>query len=108
MTTEFQRLRVVEDLVQNRFDADQVAHRILDACLRVEVEDSFTGYLLELRSNGGEGFTDFGRQEGAELADRGLTFLFPNNGFGRGGHRRLEARCSDVGRRGRSGSLRRR
>ncbi len=106
MATEFQRLREVEDLVENRFNPHQVAHRIFDPGLWIEVEDTFTGHFFELRANGRERFSNFRRQEPAELPDRGLAFLLSNNGLGRGGHGRSGARRSDVGHRRRSGSLR--
>ena len=50
---EFQWLGKVQDLVQDRLDSDHVTHRIFDACLRIEVENPFAGYLFELRTNGG-------------------------------------------------------
>ena len=86
MATEFQRLRKVEDLVQYRFNPDQVAHCIFDTGLWIEVEDSFTGHFFKLRANGRERLSNLRRQERAELHDRGLSFLLSNNGLRRGGH----------------------
>ncbi len=98
--------RKVQNLVQDGFDTDQVAHGVLDARLRVEVEDAFTRDFLQLGADRGERLTHFRGQEHAEFADRGLPLLFPDNGFrgawGRyvsGGAGRSSAGAWLIGRR---------
>src|SRR6185295_12480001 len=50
-TIQLERFRKIQNLVQDGFDPDQIAHRILDTRLRVEVENAFTSDLLQLRAD---------------------------------------------------------
>src|SRR5678815_1794744 len=49
-TSQLERFGKVQNLVQDGFDADHIAHRVLDARLRVEVEDAFTRDFFQLLS----------------------------------------------------------
>src|SRR5688572_10607459 len=82
-TSQFERFCKIQNLVQDCFDSDQIAHGILDACLRVEVEDAFTSDFLQLGANRGERLTHFGGQKHAELADRRLPLLLSDDGLRR-------------------------
>src|SRR4029077_10858610 len=87
-TIQLERFRKIQNLVQDGFDPDQIAHRILDARLWVEVEDAFTSDFFQLGADRSERLTHFCRQEHADLADRGLPLLFSNDGLrGTWGHR---------------------
>ena len=80
---EVEWLSEVEDFVENRFDADQVPHRVLDTGLRVEVEDALGRDLFQLCANRAQRFADFSGEKGAELSDGRLPFLFSDHRFRR-------------------------
>ena len=80
-TIQLERFRKIQNLVQDGFDPDQIAHRILDARLWVEIEDAFTSDFFQLSADRSERLAHFCRQEHAELADRCLSLLFSDDGF---------------------------
>ena len=47
-SSQLEWFRKVQNLVEDGFDTDQIAHRVLDARLRVEIEDAFTRDFLQL------------------------------------------------------------
>lgn len=71
----------VQNLVQDGFDTDQIAHRVFDARLRVEIEDAFTCDFFQLGADRGKRLTHFSGQEHAEFADGGLPFLLSDDGL---------------------------
>jgi hypothetical protein len=49
----------VQNLVQDRFDSNKVAHGVFHACLWIEVQDTFAGHFFELCANRGQGLPNF-------------------------------------------------
>ena len=80
-SSELKRFREVQNFIQDGFDTDQIAHRILDTRLWVEVEDPFTRDFFQLGADRSERLTNLCGQEHAELADGGLPLLFSDYGL---------------------------
>ena len=78
-TIQFEWFRKIQNFVQDGFDPDQIAHRVLDARLWVEVEDAFPRDFFQLGADRGERLTHFCGQEHAEFADCGLPLLFSDD-----------------------------
>src|ERR1043165_5599811 len=71
----------VQYLVQDGFDADQIAHRVLHACRRVEIEDAFTRDFFQLCADRGERLAHFSGEEHTEFPNRSLPFLLSDHGL---------------------------
>lgn len=82
-SSQFERFGKVQNLVQDGFDPNQIAHGVFDPRLRVEIQDAFTRDFFQLGADGGERLTHFSGQKHAELPDRGLPLLFSDNGLRR-------------------------
>jgi len=78
---QLKRFGEIQNLIENRFDPDQIAHGIFHARLRIEIEDAFSRDFFQLGAYGSQRLTDFGGEKCAEFADRGLPLLLADYGF---------------------------